>query len=295
MGVVETAIRKLQEEAGTLRLEGTPVKESRVLAEPYSVTARSSAPGSRVPFDTNALRGAGLLAPEDEVSNLARQYRQIKRPLIARALGPERLPKGYRIMVGSATAGEGKTFTAINLALSMSLEKDLRVLLVDADVAKPHISRVLGVAEAPGLLDALRDPTLDVQRLVLPTDIATLAVLPAGRYSDEANELLASRRMEQLATSLSEQDKHRIILFDSSPLLQTNESHALAQVVGQIIVVVRAASTPEPVLLDALETVKDHPCVSLVLNQSLREAASPYYYYGYGAERAASALNKQNE
>ena len=288
--LVDTAIRKAQEEAVAKRAE------ARMLVEPQnSAPASFTARAAKVSLDAGVLRAAGLRAPEDEEPGLARQYRQIKRPLIARALGPERIAKGYRIMIASATAGEGKTFTAINLALSLSLEKDLRVLLVDADVAKPHISRVLGVAQAPGFLDALRDPMLDVQRLVLPTDVPTLSVIPAGRYSDEATELLASRRMEQIAASLGEQDRHRIVLFDSCPLLQTNESHALAQGVGQIIVVVRAEFTPQLVLLEALDTLKDHPCVSLVLNQSLRAATSSYYYYGYGTERAASVPNRGTE
>lgn len=284
--LVDTAIRKAQEEAVAKRAE------ARILVEPSSAPASFTARAPKVSLDAGRLRAAGLLAPEDEEAGLARQYRRIKRPVIDRALGTERIAKGYRVMIASATSGEGKTFTAVNLALSMSLEKDLRVLLVDADVAKPHISRVLGLTEAPGLLDALRDPMLDAQRLVLPTDVPTLSVLPAGRFSDEATELLVSRRMEQIAASLGEQDRHRIVLFDSCPLLQTNESHALAQGMGQIIVVVRAESTPQLMLLEALDTLKGHPCVSLVLNQSLRTAASPYYYYGYGTERAASVPSR---
>lgn len=234
------------------------------------------------------LREAGLLSPSYEGFKLAREYRQIKRPLIARAFGRgvARLAKGYLIMVASAVSGEGKSFTAVNLALSLSLEKDLRVLLVDGDVVKPYISRVLGLADAPGLLDVLRDPQLDVERVIRSTNMATLSVLPAGKASAEATELLASHRMEQVVTALGEHDSQRIVLFDSPPLLQSNESHPLAQVAGQIVVVVQAESTPQPVLLEALEMLKEHPAVSLVLNQSMRPMAAPYYYYGYGSERS---------
>ncbi len=254
---------------------------------------RPSQEGAGLLFDAAVLREAGLLSPAYEGFKLAREYRYIKRPLIARALGrgATRVPNGYLVMVASAVSGEGKSFTAVNLALSLSLEKDLHVLLVDADVAKPQISRVLGLAEAPGLLDVLRDPQLNVERAILQTNIATLSVLPAGKPSAEATELLASRRMEQVAAALGEHDNQRIVLFDSPPLLQSNESHPLTQIAGQILVVVRAGSTPQPVLLDALETLKNHPAVALVLNQSVQSAAAPYYYYGYGSERSDRAEN----
>lgn len=240
-----------------------------------------------VAFEAAALREAGLLSPSYEAVKLAREYRQIKRPLIARALGRgvPRTPRDHLIMVASAVSGEGKSFTSVNLALSLSLERDLRVLLVDADVIKPYISRVLGLTAAPGLLDVLRDPQLEVERVIRTTSIATLSILPAGKPSNEATEMLSSQRMEQVAAALIEHDPQRLVLFDSPPLLQSNESHALAQLAGQIVVVVQAGVTPQPVLLDALETLKDHSAVSLVLNQSMQPMASPYYYYGYGNER----------
>jgi exopolysaccharide/PEP-CTERM locus tyrosine autokinase len=220
---------------------------------------------------------------------LSRQYRKIKYPLVAQAIGRgvPRAPRGYLIMIASAMAGEGKSFTALNLALSLALEKDLRVLLVDGDVAKPQLTHVLGLAEAPGLLDALRQPDLDIESLIRPTDVPSLSFLPAGPGAEEATELLSSARMQRTAALLGEQTE-RIVVLDSPPLLETTESPVLAQMAGQIVVVVRAESTPQPVLLDALKTLEGHPAVSLVLNQSLRAAVSAYYYYGYGygSERA---------
>ena len=263
-------------------------------AEEESFSDARSPGGAKAPtnllFEASALREAGLLSPSYEGFKLAREYRHIKRPLIARAFGrgTVRLPKGYLIMVASAVSGEGKSFTAVNLALSLSLEKDLRVLLVDADVVRPQISRVLGLSDAPGLLDVLRDPSLDVERVIRSTNIATLSVLPAGKPSAEATELLASQRMEQVVAALGEHDSQRIVLFDSPPLLQTNESQALAQLVGQVVVVVQADSTPQPLLLEALEILKEHPGVSLVLNRSMRPASSPAYY-GYGSDRSEQA------
>ena len=290
MSLVEKALRKLQESA--------PANTGRPPAE---VASKGSEPAVRrappvaeppvperiVPVRVASLRAAGLLPPADEERRLAQQYRQIKRPLIMNAMGrgKARLPNGHLIMVASAMPGEGKTFTALNLALSMSIEKDVHVLLVDADVAKPHISTLLGVADAPGLLDALRDQHLDVETLISPTDVPNLSILPAGTRSQQATELLASARMEEVMRALGQRDERRIALFDSPPLLLTTESQALAQVAGQVVVVVRAGVTSQQTLLDGLSHLGEHPAVSLVLNQDSLTANAGSYYGGYGDNR----------
>ncbi|HEV7609495.1 MAG TPA: XrtA-associated tyrosine autokinase [Steroidobacteraceae bacterium] len=235
-------------------------------------------------IDQNALRAAGLVPPEHQQRALADQYRQIKRPLISQAIGrgagSTRLDRGQLIMMASAMPGEGKTFTAINLAMSMAMEKDVSVLLVDADVAKPHISRTFGVENEPGLLDVLRDADSNVEAMILPTDVPGLSVLPSGRRSETATELLASHRMEETVRYLAESDAARIVLIDSPPLLLTSESRALAHWVGQVVIVVRADSTPQQAVLDAIDYLDEGKSISLVLNQS--KTSTPGYYYGFG-------------
>lgn len=236
----------------------------------------------QIRVDRNALRRMEMLPPEHQERVLADQFRQIKRPLIVNAIGRggEQLPRGQFIMMGSAMPGEGKTFTSLNLALSMALEKDISVLLVDADVAKPHISTIFGAANEPGLLDVLRDESIDVESVILPTDVPGLQILPAGRRSETATELLASHRMDELVAQLAARDPARIALIDSPPLLLTTESRALAQSVGQIVLVVRAGVTPQQAVLDAIEKLGEGRPISLVLNQST--SAPGGYYYGYG-------------
>ena len=294
MSLVEKTIRKIQAQQRSATdavgaAEALAVGEGRNEPPRPSHTLGRDRAGAIV-LDKPALRAAGLFPPADEEQRLAHQYRKIKRPLIANATGrgAQRMDKGYLIMLASAMAGEGKSFTAVNLALSMALEKDINVLLVDADAPKPHLTHVFGLKGQPGLLDVLRDPHLDVESLIRPTDVPKLSFLPAGVTSPEATELLASARMEQVAMQLGRNDSHRIVLLDTPPLMQTTESAALAEVAGQIVVVVRAESTPQPVLLDALKTLEGHPGISLVLNQSQRSATSAYYYYGYGEESRSS-------
>lgn len=289
MSVVEKAIRKLKQREQSASESRTPAAAQTLEASrpgepaPPHIAAQAASGLPVVILDRVTLRAAGLMPPEEECDLITRQYRKIKHPLVARAMGRglPRDPKGYLIMIASAMSGEGKSFTAINLALNLSLEKEVDVLLVDADAPKPQLSHVLGLANAPGLLDVLRDPQCDVESLIHATNVPSLSFLPLGVAADDATELLSSARMEHTAALLGQRNSHRIVVFDSPPLLQTTESPALARIAGQIVVVVRAETTPQPVLLDALHTLQGHSAVSLVLNQSMQSGAAPYYYYGY--------------
>jgi protein-tyrosine kinase len=231
-------------------------------------------------FDLDALRAGGLLPPAHQERELAQQYRLIKRPLINNALGRgvEALPEGNLVMIASAVPGEGKTFTALNLALSMRLEEDVTVLLVDGDVVNPRLSQILGADDARGLLDVLKDPSMSAASAVLPTDIPGLTFLPAGHQEPNATELLASARMHDVVAQLAGQDPTRLVLFDSAPLLLTTESQSLTEIAGQILLVVRADQTPQHAVLEAVETLSESKSVSLVLNQSMKQPHARYYY-----------------
>ena len=254
--------------------------------EPRGVTlAEPRDPKPIVVIDRNALREAGLLAPEAEEGRLVDEFRHIKRPIVAHAFGKRatKIQDGRLIMVGSAVSGEGKTFTCINLALSMAKEQDLSVVLVDADVAKPHISRMFGLADEPGLLDALDNPdAYDYKDLVFETDVPGLGILPAGKPRAHATELLSSDRMELLLKAYRRDNIQRLVLFDSPPLLQTPEARVLASLVGQIAIVVKAGVTPQHVVTNAIGMIDENKAINLILNQSRQASAGGYYGYGYG-------------
>jgi exopolysaccharide/PEP-CTERM locus tyrosine autokinase len=304
MSLVERALKKIQESraqmpsAGVANAAGPHTIPLDVAAPraagvaPPVVTqavhvARVAPPPVRpsqvVRIDRDALRHSELLPPPSQERQLAGEYRQIKRALIANALGRgvPKLPQGHRIMVASAMPGDGKTFTSINLALSIANEKDLSVVLIDADVAKAHLSRTFGVQNNSGLMDLLRDETADPEALILPTDVPGLSLLPAGKGTDVATELLSSARMETIARQISARDPNRILLFDSSPLLVTSEAIALVNAVGQVVLVVRAGVTPQSAVLDAIDLLGEGKSVGLVLNQT-DEQGRPGYYYRYG-------------
>jgi len=288
MSIVERALKRLQADASASRTR-------RVFGKVVETTASQVASGRVISMDQDALRVAGLLAPKHQERQIASQYRHIKRPLIAAAMGKgqEPLANGRLIMVASALPGEGKTFTAINLAFSMAMENDLHVVLVDGDVAKPQISKMFGVGAERGLLDAVIDPAIELERLIVPTDVPNLLLLPAGTHSDRATELLASERMVEAMSWLLNRDERRIFIFDSPPLLLSTEAPALAEVVGQIVVVVRAEFTEHHVLLDALKRLPDGCAPSLVLNQSTQKHRG-YYYYGYGAPEGSGSTSSDS-
>lgn len=234
-------------------------------------------------IDRESLRRAGLMAPEDHERRLAEEYRQIKRPVLSNATQKAtnaNVEHGNLVMVTSAMPGEGKTFTGINLALSIAREKDWHVLLVDGDVAKPHLTDLFGLNDAPGLLDLLRDPSLSVEQCILPTDISGVFVLPAGQQDEEATELLASQRMMAVRDLLANLSPGLIVLFDSPPLLLTTESRELATHVGQVLVVVKAQSTTHQQVVQAVSFLDSTKAISLVLNQA--EFGADTFVYGYG-------------
>ena len=244
--------------------------------------------GVALKVDHDALRAAGLLAPQSQARQVADEYRHIKRPILANASGRGQRPleRGNLVMVGSAVSGEGKTFTCINLCLSMATEKDWSVLLVDADVAKPHVSRLFGLGDAPGLLDVLRDHNIRAASVVSPTDVPGLSIMPAGGRDEFAAELLASERMEEICRQLAGEDRRRMIVFDSSPILQTTEAPILASHVGQMVMIVKADRTSRQQLQTAISKIDPELPISLVLNQAKSGGLLDMYiggnYYGYG-------------
>jgi exopolysaccharide/PEP-CTERM locus tyrosine autokinase len=235
--------------------------------------------GPKHHVEHQALVDAGLLAPLDHAVPVADEFRRIKRPGNA-------ADHMNVIMIASALPKTGKTFCTLNLAVSMSLERELNVLLVDADVAKPHISREFGLSEAPGLIDLLVDDSQSIEKTLVRTDLNDIQVLPAGSGHPQATELLASERMSEIMDELATRYPDRIILVDSPPLLITSEAQALASQVGQIALVVEAGETNHQTLLQTIEVLDSDKAINIILNKSIHSMQSGYYggdhgYYGY--------------
>src|SRR5215472_16118410 len=184
-------------------------------------------------------------------------------------------------MVTSALPREGKTFTAVNLALSVAAEVDNTVLLIDGDVAHPMFTDLLGVSREPGLLDLLTRDDLDVGDTLVKTNVEKLSILPAGANHPFATELLASEQMASLLRAVALRYPDRIIIIDSPPLLATTEARVLATRAGQIVMVVAADTTTQHAVQQALGTIESCDIVMMMLNKAHRTDVGSYYgYYG---------------
>ncbi|UMR29328.1 XrtA-associated tyrosine autokinase [Massilia sp. MB5] len=240
------------------------------------------APGVRsVNIDLPRLQQQGMVYHEDGRTTVAEDFRLIKRPLLRSLRGEEGLPirRGNLIIVTSALAGEGKTFCAVNLALSIAMERDVTVLLVDADVARPSVLKVLGLGAAPGLMDVLLDEQAGLADVILRTNIPTLSLLPAGRSSRHATELLASRNMSKLLEEIAERYADRVVIFDSPPLLITSEASVLAAQMGQVVLVVEAETTTQKAVNEALHHIDSCHHINLIYNKTLAFPGNGYYGY----------------
>jgi protein-tyrosine kinase len=249
-----------------------------------SMTQRAE-PSTRVSFDLERLRGAGYLVPDQVRSEMAEQFRHLKRPLLKNArakTGPAGLC-GSHIMITSALPGEGKTFSSINLAMSMAMEVDTAVLLIDADVVRPSIFNRLGInIQPPGLLDLLTRDDLPLHEALVSTNVPKLTLMASGERNQRSTELLASTAMDKLLARLAEEYPDHVVIFDAPPLLLTNESPVLATKVGQVVVVVEASKTRRTVVQQAFAALKNCPVVHSVLNKCDEAAEGRRYGYYYG-------------
>ena len=227
------------------------------------------------------LHQMGMVTQDGGRTPAAEDFRIIKRPLLRNAFAAitSGLPNGNLIVVTSALPGEGKTFCAVNLAMSIAMEKDHTVLLVDADVARPSVLRVLGLPAAPGLMDVLLSEKMSVADVIMRTNIPTLSLVPAGRNNKHATELLASQTMSTLLSEISRRYPDRIVIFDSPPLLLTSEASVLAAQMGQVVMVVDSEATTQREVREALRRLDNCPRVDLICNKA--RAFSGGEYYGY--------------
>lgn len=266
--------------SGTLPEEA--VSSSALDPQPVLPPPDTAAQSRLVTLDNDVLERSRIFTPSSPRSLLADQFRIIKRPLITNAFGPsaKNSSRPNLIMVSSAVPGEGKSFTAINLAMSVAAELDHSVMLVDADVARPSVLRMLGLPEGRGLLDVLRGEA-SLSDVMLRTNVEGLTLLPSGTAHAHATELIASEAMNLLLDQLASRYPDRIVIFDSPPLLLTTEARVLASHMGQILIVVQAGKTLQSEVQAALVAIEACPIKMMVLNQ-IQVQSEGTYGYGYG-------------
>lgn len=299
VSLLERAARKLDLARATAAPESKPAAPaSPVVKPPLDLTpppaptkpARraSSKQSRRGEIDLIALRDNGFVVPDSPSTLTAEEFRIVKRTLLLNAFarGDGAIANGNLILVCSSQPNEGKTFCAINLALSIASERDVTVLLVDADFAKPEVLSTLGLEGGKGLIDVIADPTIDLADCLIRTNIENLSVLPAGRQHHLTTELLASERMGAMIEEIAQRYRDRVIIFDSPPALASSAASVLALHVGQVLFVVEAERTREPQLREGLAMISGCKKPHLLLNKTRFATTGrrfgAYYGYGYG-------------
>jgi protein-tyrosine kinase len=287
MGLIQRAAARIRQQnpAASVLSSIRPHQPSdqaavHTLASNQAAAGAASAKRSReVTIDRGRLARSGITLPSNERSRVVEEYRIIKRGVLSNAAAdPDR---GRLILITSARPKEGKTFTSLNLALSIASERDMRVLLIDCDVHRQSVIEYLGIDVDQGLVDLLADPAVDIADVLLRTNIPNLSVLPSGKSGPHVPELLSSNRMSSLVEEMARRYPDRYIIFDAPPCLATSDASILASLVGQVVFVVEASQTQEHEVISALRLISACPTIGLVLNKTLGASRDQFGSYSY--------------
>ena len=265
----------------------TPAPSAEAPVEPVHGHGQSAVElrGPCVAIDREALKEAGLIVPEDPVTGLLEEFRIVKRELLADARAAHHSHIARRILVCSPLPGEGKTYCATNLAIALAAERDIEVILIDADVLNPSVAPRLGLEPQSGLMDALTDASVQPEDLVARTDIDGLFVMQAGTSSALDAEFLTSARTGEVFDRLTRNAPNRYLVLDTPPALAASPAAELAGHVGQALLVVRADDTSHAALEDARQLLSGCADVKLLLNAAqFSPSGRRFGDYGYGKE-----------
>jgi exopolysaccharide/PEP-CTERM locus tyrosine autokinase len=274
----QRAARPQSQTAAEAAPQAQPRRQRRATPQPES-TAQSR----QVSIDRAALRQHGIALPSAGRSRIAEEFRIVKRQVVAKFIdevdGDPETARNRVIMVTSAKPGEGKTFAAINLALSIASEQDLKVLLIDLDTRSHAMQDMMGIPAGRGLTDLLSNPDVDFADVVLRTNMPNLAIMPAGHPDNRGPELLSSKRTREMFEEMTQRYSDRFIIFDAPSCLASSDPATLAGIVGQVVFVVEADQTQQEEVESALSLVRGCPNISLLLNKVRNSATDQFGSY----------------
>jgi receptor protein-tyrosine kinase len=255
-------------------------------SKPQEQSSRASATSS-INIDLVRLEKNGFVSTNSQRQLINEEYRAIKRKLLDNAFGPlsKSLNNSNIIMVTSSRPSEGKTFTAINLALSIALEQDKTVLLVDADVLRPNVMRTLDLKNEEGLMEYLLGEKSDISEVLNNTNVDNLRILSAGKSHHLSTELLASEKMAHVVEEFANRYPDRVVIVDTPPLLGINETAVLANLAGQALVVTEESKTKLSDIQNAVKQLNPDMAIGFIVNKSQSSNAdgAGYGYYYAGA------------
>lgn len=278
---MSSTIEKLMSRGGGDKKRPDNSDETQVSMQTTSASSSGGKHASKtVSLNREELSSNGYIVQRAK-SETVEEYRVIKRRLLKgiESLRQQGEDMANVVLVTSALQGDGKTFTALNLALSIAMEMDRTALLIDGDVLKSGVSKTLGISAENGFVDLLLKHDFEFGDLLYKTDIPNLSILPSGQAGLQATELFSSERMLSVCREISNRYPDRIIFIDSPPLLQTTESQALANIIPNIVFVVSASHTPANAVASAFEVLDKEKNINFILNKVRVKSSGMYYYY----------------
>ncbi len=263
----KSPVEKLTESAGQKRLK-------KRQEETNSVVGRISALLDVVPLKITNLM---LATARDEKTAVVEEYNKLRSSIIALTKGEKFL---NTVMVTSTLTDEGKSMTALNLAISLAKEHNHTVLLVDADLRRPSVHKYLDINPEVGLVHCLRD-NLPIEKALIKTGVGNLVVLPAGEAVKDPVDMLSSNRMKEIVNELKQRYPERYVIFDTPPALPFADAGVLAGIVDAILFVVREGKAKSEDVVKTLEDLKGHNLLGIVYNDAhvfLKSQGYDYYY-----------------
>ncbi len=282
MSLIERALEKHRRQGDKPAAARPPLAPASAVSEVLATHRELSVGPEVVELDVVQLRMRGYMPAEEAMSEMMHQFRRLKRPLVVNALQREAgtALSSRIIAVASAVAGEGKSFTSLNLAMSLAIERDFNVLLIDGDIARGALTSALGLGDQQGLLDLLSDGDRNIESCVRRTSLDGLYVLPCGKWRDNAPELLGSTRLKRLLSDVTARYPGCLVVCDTAPVMLTNEGAVFLSIAGQVVFIVSSGSTPRQSVIDSLALIPSDRAVSMVLNKFSGPVDSGYQYYG---------------
>ena len=305
MNSIEKALQKQQQDAAAQRTapllqtqsidELIPLESSIEKSQGYEqprtipetpVLSSNKVSNTKIIIDLEKLAQKGFVSTDSKRQIINEEYRVIKRKLLNNAFGP--LSKSQKnsniIIVTSSRQGEGKTFTAINLALSIALEQDKTVLLVDADVLRPNVMKTLELKNKQGLMEYLLGEKDDISEVMCRTNLDKLSIITAGKSHHLSAELLASEKMFVAVEEFANRYTDRVVIVDAPPLLGINETVILANLAGQAVIVTEEFKTKLIDVENAIRHLNPEMAIGFVVNKTekvnLEGGGYGYYYAG---------------
>ncbi|HZL60629.1 MAG TPA: AAA family ATPase [Stellaceae bacterium] len=259
-----------------------PQYEANGYPEPAMNGAAPQTFSRTVSIDRSSLARCGIVVPSSQRSRVVDEFRIVKRQIVSKYMDePDDVAANRNrvIMVTSSRPREGKSFAAINLALAIATEQDLKVLLIDLDTKHHSMQEMMGIPASYGLTDLLGNPEIDFSQVVLRTNLPNLTVMPAGSPNIRSPELLSSRRARTIFAEMTQRYSDRFIIFDAPAVLASSDPAVLAGLVGQVVMVVEADHTQQEEVETAIGLLSACPNISLLLNKIRTSAADQFGSY----------------